>query len=227
MELRIFDHVKAEKEKAIAMFNRFRRILKLWRSFQVLAVLGLIWLSVRLPAVLNSSNVFNHHLVFLLGNAIIVSLFVNFRKNDDVYLSTCREFYDERVKYCDVAHQTDSSLPPTLAEELDCNNELNQNFAATERTAAISQSDDVMAAIEKATRQINRFQRTQSEKLKQELVLPQLPRSETDSSRKTSSPSDAAEMEALSNEEFRRRVDAFINNHWSHANAKANRYKYH
>ncbi|KAK4434546.1 hypothetical protein Salat_0617400 [Sesamum alatum] len=235
MEPRVFDNVKFEKAKAVARFNRFRRLVKLWQFFEVLVVFGLIsWSSARVPAVLRitggyfvevSTYLFNHHVVFLIGNAIIVLLFMLCRQNDDVSLSGGGDFYDDYVKYSEAAaHRRETTTVPVpedvpAEESAGSVSEEKQIVLRTEETKGIPQCDDVAAAIEKATRQINRFQRTQSEKLKQEIAVRprrELRRSETENNRETvsSGPSDASEIETLSSEEFRRRVDAFIDKHW-------------
>ncbi|KAK6115320.1 hypothetical protein DH2020_007589 [Rehmannia glutinosa] len=233
MESQVFDIVKLEKEKAIARFNLFRRISKLRQILEVVVVLGLIsWSSARVPAAAKisagyvvrfSTYLFNHHVVFLIGNAIIILLFVLCRRNDAVTLSSAGagDLYDDYVKHSDAAaHHREPTLSPTA--EGGGVDEEKQIVAYTEETAAaaVSQCDDVAAAIEKATRQIKRFQRTQSEKLKREIGArpqPELRRSETQSRRKSVSSGEelgAADIERLSSEEFRRTVDAFIDKHW-------------
>lgn len=213
------DVVKSEKEEASERFNRYLRILKLWRFFQIAVVSGLIfWTSARLPAVLDSRYVFNYHLVFLFGNAIIVALFVSFRNNDATNLTVDDDLCDVYENY-----SQNEPAPHPPPESDDCGDDEKQDVAATEATAAI----------EKATRQINRFQRTQSEKLKKEITVrprPELRRSETDTRWKTSSFESSeteAEMEALSGEEFRRRVDAFIDEHWSNRKSKGRQFEEH
>ncbi|KAL2242002.1 uncharacterized protein LOC105159255 [Sesamum indicum] len=244
MEPRVFDNIKFEKEKAVARFNRFRRLLKLWQLLEVFVVFGLIsWSSARLPAVLRitggyfvevSTYLFNHHVVFLIGNAIIVLLFMLCRQNDDVSLSGGGDFYDDYVKYSEAAHRRETATlqDDMPAEESGSVSKEKQIVLRTEERKGIPQCDDVAAAIEKATRQINRFQRTQSEKLKQEIAVRprrELRRSETENNRETvsSSPSDASEIETLSNEEFRRRVDAFIDKHWIKDKTRRNQLKEH
>ncbi|KAL6504420.1 hypothetical protein OROGR_026343 [Orobanche gracilis] len=242
-----FDNVKHEKEKAIARFNRWRRVVRLWQLFEVLVVLGLIsWSSGRAPAVLKATGAYsveflsyyllNHHVVFLIGNAIIVLLFMLCRHND-VSVSGARDFYDDYVKYSEASHQRETApLPPPRIVE-DYNPEAEESSGGdggdggdveknlvvrAQETETTSQCDDVAAAIEEAKRQIERFQRTQSEKLKRDIsVRPrsrsELRRSETDNRLETVCfrSADASEIETLSNEEFRRRVDAFIYKHWS------------
>ncbi|KAI3464925.1 hypothetical protein Pfo_021588 [Paulownia fortunei] len=250
MESPVFDIVRFEKEKAIARFNRFRRIAKLWQIFEVLVVLGLIsWTSARVPAVLKlaagyfvqfSTFLFNHHVVFLIGNAIIVLLVLLCRQNDSSNLSGGSDLYDEYVKHSEAAHQREPPLTPpsptpdtahSPSAEGGSGDEEKQIVVCTEETMAIPQCDDVAAAIEKATRQIKRFQRTQSEKLKREIGVrpqPELRRSQTQNRRETVSSgerSDAADMESLSSEEFRRTVDAFIDKHWRKKKTKQNQFE--
>ncbi|KAK6130987.1 hypothetical protein DH2020_035272 [Rehmannia glutinosa] len=238
----MFDSVKYEKEKAIARFNRFRRIVKLWQIFEVLVVFGLVsWTSARVPAVLKvtggyfvdfSAYLLNHHVVFLIGNAIIVLLFMLCRQND-ASVSGGGDFYDDYVKSSEATavHQREPALPsppvtegPPAEESVSGDGE-KQLVVRADETKRIPQCDDVAAAIEKAAKQIERFQRTQSEKLKREISVrppPELRRSETDNCRKTVSSMsvDAAEIENLSSEEFRRRVDAFIDKHWGNRTTK-------
>ncbi|KAL6522001.1 hypothetical protein OROMI_031878 [Orobanche minor] len=239
-----FDNVKHEKEKAVARFNRCRRVVRLWQLFEVLVVLGLIsWSSGRAPAVLKATGayfveflsyyLFNHHVVFLIGNAIIVLLFMLFRHND-ASVSGAGDFYDDYVKYSEASNQRETAPlpPPRIVEESNPEAEESgggggddekQLVVRAQETETTSQCDDVAVAIEEAKRQIEKFQRTQSEKLKREIsVRPrsrsELRRSETDNRLETvcfSRSADASEIETLSNEEFRRRVDAFIDKHWS------------
>ncbi|KAL6527464.1 hypothetical protein OROGR_016554 [Orobanche gracilis] len=238
-----FDNVKHEKEKAIARFwfNRCLRVVRLWQLFEVLVFLGLIsWSSGRAPAVLRATAVyfveflsyylFNHHVVFLIGNAIIVLPFMLCRRND-ASVSGAGDFYDDYVKYRDASHQRKNApLPPPRivedsnpgAEENSGGDDEKQLVVRAQKTETTWQCDDGAAAIEEAKRQIERFQRTQSEKLKREISVRPQPRSELRRSemdnrleRVSFGSPEASEIETLSSEEFRRRVDAFIDEHWS------------
>ncbi|KAL3613764.1 hypothetical protein CASFOL_041838 [Castilleja foliolosa] len=160
----VFDNVQHEKEKAMARFNRFRRIAKLWQFLEVLVVLGLIQ--------------------FLIGNTIIFLLFMLCRQSessgDDV------DIYDDYVKYSEVsvsAQQGETALPPS-EESGGSDWEKQIVVRAPEAVVEVKpQCDDVAVAIERARRRIKRFERTQSEKLKREILvrrqLPELQRSET------------------------------------------------
>lgn len=235
-EPQIFDFVKLEKEKAIARFNCFRRIAKLRQFFEVLLVLGFIsWSSARAPplfrasaayAIQLSTYLFNHHVVFLIGNAIIFSLFLLCRRQSDSFAtpSSGDDLYDEYVKHRDAvaaAELADRRDPadrpppsPTTVEE-----EKQIVVRVAEADPNPQCDDDMAVAIDNARRQIKRFERTQSEKLKREIRAVPLQRSETQKRRKSVSCGgerfDAAEIERLSSEEFRRKIDAFIHENWS------------
>ncbi|XP_073121009.1 uncharacterized protein [Henckelia pumila] len=232
MESMVFDNVRFEKEKAVARFNRFRRIVKLWQFFELLVVLGLLsWSSARVPAVIKvagvyfvefSAYVFNHHVVFVIGNLIIVMLFVICRRNDAPSLSGGGYgLYDDYVKHSEAAvHQREH--PPAVEENAQAIGDgEKQIVVCSEEIKANPQGDEVKTAIEEATRQIQRFQRTQSEKLKREIAVRprlELRRSETEKYQRTEDPEteslEAAAIDTLSSEEFRRTVEAFINKHW-------------
>lgn len=223
----MFDNVKYEKETAIARFNRARGLMKLWQIVEVsLAFAAVLWCSARAPAVARSTGaclsdfsayLFNHHVAFLIGNSIIVLIFMLCRQSDGgTAASGRRDFYDVYVKYSEAVR----ALPPPLqGEEAAPPVELGGGGGHCDRqivavradeAAASSQCDDVAAAIEKASRQIKKFQRIRSEMMRREIsVRPELRRSETENSRKTKSLEDA-EIENLSNEEFQRRIDAAI-----------------
>ncbi|KAL6574355.1 hypothetical protein OROHE_001259 [Orobanche hederae] len=241
----VFDIVKFEKEKTVATFNLFHKIAKLRQIFEAVVVLGLVsWSTARVPAVARTATVyvvqlstylFNHHVVFLIGNSIIVLLFVLFRRNGAVHQAGASggDLYDEYVKHGEAGLRGEAALPSPRetacrppSEEVGGGGggraEEKQIVVSAEETVVIAQCNDVASAIEKAARQIERFQRTQSEKLRREIgARPQadLRRSESHNSWKSVSSGNqfgaAADMERLSSEEFRRTVDAFIDEHWS------------
>ncbi|CAA0819532.1 Unknown protein [Striga hermonthica] len=217
------DSLKQEKEKAMASFNRFRRFADLWQFFEVLLVLGLIsWSSGRAPGVARaaggcladfSNYLLNHHIVFLIGNAIIVLLVALCRNTDaSVAASGGGSFYDDYVRYNEAAAAVQHDPPPPRVVE-----SVGGGGGEKQLVAENPPFDDVAEAIEKAARQIERFQRTQSEKLRREisaLTPRELRRSETESRRKEDLEYRAPEIESLSNEEFQRIVDAFIDKNW-------------
>lgn len=224
----MFDNVKFEKEKAIARFNRSRRFMRLWQIIEVAGVFAAIsWFSALAPAISRSTGafffefsayLFNHHVAFLIGNAIIVLLFMLCRQSDGGGAASAarRDLYDDYVKYSEASR---ALTPPdeVVAPPAEIGGDFDKQIVALRADEATSspQCDDVAAAIEKAARQIKKFQRNQSEMmLRHEIaVRPELRRSETENRLKTVS-LESAEIENLSNEEFQRRVDAFIDKHW-------------
>ncbi|GFP98400.1 hypothetical protein PHJA_001983900 [Phtheirospermum japonicum] len=223
----------------------FRRIAKSRQILEAVLVLGFIsWSTARVPAAAKtaaghvvrfSTYLFNHHVVFLIGNAIIVLLFVICRRNDALSSGGGGDLYDDYVKHSEAANRGDTAPPPPpdtdAAEVGGGGDEEKQIVVCAEETVAAPQRDDVAAVIEKAERQIRRFQRTQSERLRREIgARPQaeLRRSESENRRKSVSSVDemgAVDMERLSSEEFRRTVDAFIDKHWSKKTMKQNRFE--
>ncbi|XP_073306067.1 uncharacterized protein [Primulina huaijiensis] len=249
MESTVFDNVRFEKEKAVAKFNQFRRIVKLWQFFELLVVLGLVsWTSARVPAVMKiaggyfvefSAYVFNHHVVFIIGNFIIVSLFLIFRRNEEALGQSGGGdgLYDDYVKHSVAIHQRvplppPGNMVPAVDEFAALGDDEKQIVVCSEEIKANPQSDEVATAIEEATRQIQRFQRTQSEKLKREITVRprlELRRSETEKyqSKENSETEsfESSEIDTLSGDEFRRTVEAFIDKHWSKKSNSPNQFE--
>lgn len=234
----VFDNVKFEKAKAIARFNRFRKINKIWQILEVFLFFALVsWSSKRVPAALRisghfvleiSSYLLNHHVVFLIGNVIIILLFVLCRQNDAGNVTGNGDFYDDYVKHS-VAGKRSSSVSeserttrPVMADAT----AVEVGGGGEEKHITVSpesmEKDDVAVAIEIASRQIKKFQRTQSEKLKREIAVKprrELRRSDTEKCWLVSSGERqitgttsfvGAEIDTLSSEDFQRAVDAFI-----------------
>ncbi|EYU32909.1 hypothetical protein MIMGU_mgv1a012310mg [Erythranthe guttata] len=244
MESEMIDVVRFEKENALASFNRFRGIAKFRQVLEVVVVLGLIsWSTPRVPAALTaaaasavefSAYLLNHHVVFLIGNAIIVLLFALCRQNDAaVNSSGDGDFYDDYLKHSEAVHHREPNPAEAPRDEEKQIVVLCKEETVAAASAAPPQCDDVAAAIDMATRQIKRFQRTQSERLRRDIaVRPQqeLRRSETQNFRKSESSGEgveAADMESLSSEEFRQTVDAFIDKHWVRKKTKQHQFEEH
>ena len=186
------DSLKFDKENAMARFNRVRRVTKL---LQIIVFAAVSWC---LPAVAAwLAHLCNQHAAFLFGNAIIMLLFVLCRHGDGG--ASAADLYDDFGRDSEAAR----APPPEEIGDGGC-----------EKQIAVDECDDVAKVIEKAARQMKKFQRNRSEMtLRREIVVrPELRRSETENSRKMVNPE--AEIEKLSSEEFQRRVDAFIDKHW-------------
>nr|XP_043637943.1 uncharacterized protein LOC122608939 [Erigeron canadensis] len=183
------DTVKTEKENAIASYNRFTKITKLVQLIEVFVAVALIsWSSTRLPLVFKYTSEYlfaflcyikNQHVVFLVGNTIVVICYVLSRNN-----TTNIDIPSNNLKQVtETLSVREFEVVPKIPEQ--------------EVTAEI--------VIKKAAKQIERFKRTQSEKLKSEITVKrELRRSVTEKRMPVKS------VERLTNEEFRIAVEAFI-----------------
>lgn len=106
-----FYDIKAEKANAILRYNQLRKIANLFRFVEVLVILILVSrLSLHIPhAVKNSGGyvrgltlaLFSPRFVFVLGNVIVITLFVKsgqFSSRDSAKRFTEHDLYDEFVK---------------------------------------------------------------------------------------------------------------------------------
>lgn len=285
----MFDSIKSEKQKAQARYNLLRRIVRLRQFLELLVVCGVLaWSSARVPDVFKLARVsiaklygfvFNHHVVFVIGNAIIVLLYVLCRQSDGGGGDDGdgeRDFYDDYVKHSvSISRReakTEISDSDDVVKSVSRGDDVPTAFAGFDDVAAtsislcsgaeetiyhyddvatavsksgaetaisrrhesekaitryddVSPCDEVAVAIEKASRQIKRFERTQSERLRRAIAPSrrrsvELRRSETEINRKTPPAAAVAEIERLDSEEFRRAIDAFIDKHWNKKGAK-------
>ncbi|CAK9176390.1 unnamed protein product [Ilex paraguariensis] len=236
------DYVKIEKAKAIARYRRFRKIAKLFQMLEIIVALSLLsWSTTRLPAVMKISGEYvmrvsvyllSPHAIFLIGNAIIIALVVLSRQNYAGYNTGNADMYDDYVRHSEiqqrVADPPDGEiLPSSLAPETERKTDDDYNnckqIVCLENAVSQPQCDAVTDAIEEATKQIRRFQRTQSEKLKREIAVKprrELRRSETEtrdivviSGERRTMMASLDNVDSLSNEEFRLTIDAYIEKH--------------
>ncbi|PHT98845.1 hypothetical protein BC332_32264 [Capsicum chinense] len=229
MDNEVFDSVKFEKNKAIARYNRFQNMMKMLQIFEVFVGVALIsWSWTRIPTVVKISGeflvkvtgyLFKPHIVFLLGNAIIVAIVVLCRQTDAGANNSVGDddVLNEEIHHTDtsVQQQIVNDLPdlspaslPEIAEPIVAAIE-DKQIVLSECKAPEIQWNDMDTAIDTATKQIQKFKRTQSEKLKKQITtnpLKELRRSETD--RRTIVPVEG--VDTLSNEEFRLTIEAFI-----------------
>ncbi|KAK4365136.1 hypothetical protein RND71_016494 [Anisodus tanguticus] len=246
MDNEVFDNVKFEKAKAIARYNRFQNMMKMLQIFEVLVAAVLIsWSWTRIPVAVKlsgqffvqlSSHLFKPHIVFLIGNAIIVAIVVLCRQNDaGSNNSDTDDIHSEEIHHTEttepsVATTEDKKIVFSEYEVPECQLTIiskllpivqsfhNQNHSLIndpcESDSIEFDSNDVATAIDTATKQIQKFKRTRSEKLKRQITANprrELRRSETDMRRivrKSTVPVEA--VETLSNEEFRHTIEAFI-----------------
>ncbi|KAA8528667.1 hypothetical protein F0562_036022 [Nyssa sinensis] len=212
-------------------YRRLRNIVKLLHVLEVCVAFTLFsWLSTRLPNAVRISGEYipqlsgyllNPHLVFLIGNAIIIALVALYRQNY-AGKNGGTDLFDDYIQNSErVASIVDIETQPPLTQQT---TEHDKHIVCSLNAVAQMHCDAVDTAIKQATKEIRRFQRTQSEKLKRDLrVKPhrELCRSETETHRRIVPArnelriSSFNKVDTLSNEEFRRTIDAFILNHQS------------
>ncbi|KAL3505319.1 hypothetical protein ACH5RR_035160 [Cinchona calisaya] len=201
----VFDNVKFEKEKAMARFNRFRKITKILQFLEVSVALLLIsWSSTRIPGALKISGrclfevanyLFNPHIVFVIGNAIIVAVFVLCRENNagkensgegdiyDNYLRHSEAHARAQERKVSVSQRDENPAPeppatPEIKDLIDGSGGGDEEEDEDEKQIVYvfpeektEQFDAVTTAIEEATEKIQTFQRIQSQKLKREIAV--------------------------------------------------------
>lgn len=189
---REMDSVKAEKAKAIRRYRRFRQIAGVFRCVEFfVGFLLLAWLSLRLPLVLKLSGEFLRQLaavvvsplfVFLVGNAIVITLFANSRHFSG---GAGDQLYDEFVKSSEGRGAAPAEAPPEVVED---------KTGCEEGRARSARKEFRRSKSEAAPAPAERMQR--------------LRRSETDAAGRGRPPSySEAEM---SDEEFNRAIEQFI-----------------
>ncbi|KAI3777454.1 hypothetical protein L1987_47254 [Smallanthus sonchifolius] len=244
------DSIQVEKANALARYRLFNNISKVFRAIEVFIAVALIsWSSTRLPTVFKvsgeylyacSSYVLNQHVVFLVGNVIVVLCYVLSGHTEVGNGSDCSEVAeDNRFRSATVADSDNRKtveadlniqpvpvLPPaevlpemkqTVMEEVE------HEIVGYEKGMVKSESEmDAETAMKQAVKQIERFHRTQSAKLRLEISTKsrrELRRSVTERriSEVATSTGDGDSktlwietVERLSNEEFRLAVEAFI-----------------
>ncbi|KAK1362348.1 Anaphase-promoting complex subunit 4 [Heracleum sosnowskyi] len=219
------DTVKEEKANAMARYRRFRNFKKLLQLFELFVAVTLVsWSSTCLPAVVKLTgdfflrfflSVLNPHVVFLIGNAIIVALFFLSRQigsdaaatnlNDDGIEFSNSVVEIEPPRSIDTA-RVEIESPPSMEITVE------KQIVCVENVASRTECEAVTNAIEKATKEIQKLERTQSERAwRRETPKRELRRSESEVERTVIKSRETLEkVESLSNEEFRRTVEAFI-----------------
>ncbi|XP_055835963.1 uncharacterized protein LOC129904422 [Solanum dulcamara] len=239
MDNEVFDSVKFEKAKAISRYNRLQNMMKILQIFEVIVAVVLIsWSWTRIPAAVKFSGeilvqvvdyLFKPHVVFLIGNAIVVAIVVLCRQTDagsnnsvtdDIHGDEIPYSEDHRstiiTSYCgsDVTDLSSASLPETAVSTME-----DKQIISSECKVPEMICNDMDTAIIAATKQIQKFKRTQSEKLKRQITANprrELRRSETEMCRTVVRPGDKQStvpveaVDTLSNEDFRLTIEAFI-----------------
>lgn len=201
--------VKEEKAFAIALYRRFRNFKKLLQLFELFVAVTLV--SWCFPAVVKLTADFflsglNPHVVFLIGNAIVVALFFLSRQigsdADDV-IEFSNSFVEIESPTSNNTSRVETESPPSVEITVE-----KQIVCVESRT----ECEAVRNAIDKANKEIQNLERTQLERAwRRETPLKELRQSESEVERTvTKSRETLEEVERLINEEFRVTVETFI-----------------
>lgn len=221
------DTVKIEKANAIARYQRFRNLAKLLQFLQLILLLAFLsWSSTRIPDAVKtfkisgkyvarfSTYVLNPHVIFLIGNAIVLALYVLSRHIHEENSSTTSVSYDDYEK-------TENKLSTAITAEVEAPVEM----IVQEKQIVCKENSNVIVenkteVVEKAPLvQIKTLNRTMSEKLQQAKPRKEFRRSETEvrrvvvkngHQRISRNLSKFETVDTLSNEDFRLTVEAFI-----------------
>ncbi|CAN4093889.1 unnamed protein product [Withania somnifera] len=237
MENEVFDSVKFEKSKAISRYNRFQNLMKMLQIFEVfVAVVLIFWSWTRIPAAVKFSGevlvqvcgyLLKPHVVFLIGNAIIVAIVALCRQTDaGSNISVSDDIQIEEIHHTEVQQPVVTTtfaddVPDLSFAEPGIVTVKDKKIVSSEyKVPGINQCNEVATAIDTATKQIQKFKRTQSEKLKRQITASsrrELRRSETNTRSIVLGPGDnlhstvpVEAVDTLSNEEFRFTIEAFI-----------------
>ncbi|KAF6144233.1 hypothetical protein GIB67_004906 [Kingdonia uniflora] len=203
-----FDNIKAEKSKAMIKYNRLRKIRNLFRLIELLLALVLLtWVTTQLPFAIKAFKqlllvLISPKFVFLIGNAIVVTLFAKSRNFSNQNPPSGTQIYEEFVKNSEKYHVLQEE--EVLFED--------KQTVCEEKTTTVKSFD-----VGRKT-----FRRTQSEKVKAnnnnvcERLRKELRRSETDVCANAevlsekSREREGGRGQEMSNEEFQKAIDEFI-----------------
>ncbi|KAL6995710.1 hypothetical protein U1Q18_005844 [Sarracenia purpurea var. burkii] len=249
--------IQAEKAKAMMRYRRLRNVAKMWRVLEFIVALAFLsWSTTRIPLAVELAGrcvirlheyLFNPHISFVIGNAIIIAIVLISRQNsagnnvgagylDEHCLQNIETIASLTVSHGIITPTEPAPPRPAEAEEtayddkrivVSGNTEAEEmayddkQIVVTGNTVTQMQCDAVSTAIDQARKQIKRFQRTQSERLKRELrsdANRKLRRTETEIKQITVGDDDRAissldTVDGMSSEEFRRKIEDFIAQH--------------
>ncbi|KAL8098493.1 uncharacterized protein LOC141685396 [Apium graveolens] len=238
---KFIDTLKIEKANAIARYQRFRNLAKLLQFLQLVLLLAFLsWSSTRIPDAVKtfkisgkyvakfSTYVSNPHVIFLIGNAIVLALYVLSRHIHEENSSTTSVSYDDY-------ENTKTKLSIAITAEVEAPVEMIEEDKQIEAPAVETIEEDKQIVckessnvidekesqvVEKAPLiRIKNLNRTMSEKLQQAKPRKEFRRSETQvrrvvvengHQRMSRNLSKFETVDTLSNEDFRLTVEAFI-----------------
>lgn len=243
MNLFDFDIVKAEKNNAVQRYNHFRTIAKLFRLFELcVALVFFMWTCTRLPFVVKIFGEYFRRFVsvlvtplfvFVLCNAIIVSLLAKSGQNNENVNNIENELYEEFIKNSTIDRTRSESENDALTRETDevkyqdkqIISEVNATVIEDEidlETQSHSDSDSDSDSVSVSDFP-KAYKRSQSEKIERQCLdkdVRELRRAETEKCLNVTKsdeeywPESFLLEEELSSEEFNRTVEDFIARQW-------------
>ncbi|PWA79463.1 hypothetical protein CTI12_AA206210 [Artemisia annua] len=249
---KIIDNIQVEKANALARYKRLNNITKVFRVMEFLVLVALIsWSTSYVPNGFKvvggyiyacSCYILNQHVVFLLGNFIVVLCYVLSGQTENATESVA-ELIDSATDSVVIQNVTESVVPqgfednyktyetnetvlevvPAQLPVVDNSPQMKETVLAEKTEGKIVENEEMVVkteselvaeeAIKQATKQIERFKRTQSARLKREMSMRpcrELRRSVTDRRRggrdldtdRRKSDGDST-VDRLSNEELR------------------------
>ncbi|XP_059670822.1 uncharacterized protein LOC132316346 [Cornus florida] len=220
-----FDNVKVEKANAMLRFHRLQKVAKLFRLLELCLVLVLIsWTSTRLPFAVKISGEYFRQLlaiivspifIFVLSNVIVVTLFAKSGQTPTAVDNAETDLCEELIRNSDNQFDFRSKIytPVPEPEEI----VFVDKQIICEVNTVTSNNESTMVA--NPVMESKTFRRTRSDNLKREISSEnsheKLRRSETDKFPNDMYsgeflPEKPCLFEKLSNEEFQRRIEAFI-----------------
>ncbi|XP_022948013.1 uncharacterized protein LOC111451717 [Cucurbita moschata] len=228
-----FCDIRTEKMNAILKYRQLRKIANLFRFIELCLILVVISkLSIHLPSAFKNSGEYfrclsmtliSPRFVFLIGNAIVITLFAKsgqFSGTDLSKKNSVADLYEEFIQNSEKNQRTRRAEIKYRIKQTDSGN-VHGDASIKYRIKQIdSGSGNASIAIKKIgnPEEIKHYRRSQSEKIavvQRENPHSKLSRSETEKSKKIVRLSEGTEQisypeDGMSNEEFQEMVEAFI-----------------
>lgn len=226
-----FDNLKTEKQNAMLRYRRLRNLAKLFRIFELCLLLIFIsWISSRMPFILKISKdyfcrfvsiIISPLFIFVLSNVIVLTLLVKFGQfttsSSSLSEKSDTNLYSEFTNNIKISADSNAencsagSEEEVVYQDKEIVGEINtvDSKSCSESIAEVNLQPEYSILDQKV------LHRSQSEDLKPEISekpLAELRRSESEmcSKNERSGESTGEIVEELSNEEFQRAIEAYI-----------------
>ncbi|KAL8118053.1 uncharacterized protein LOC141689899 [Apium graveolens] len=226
-----FDNLKTEKQSAMLRYRRLRNLAKLFRILEICLLLIFIsWISSRIPFILKISKVYfrqfisiitNPFFIFVLSNVIVLTLLIKsgqFTSSSSFTEKSDTNPYSEFTNNIEIndnlkaENQSAVSEEEVVYQDKEIVGEINtvESKSCYESIAEVKLQPGELSIVDQKV-----LHRSQSENLKPDISEKpgkELRRSESEMCPKNerSGESTAEIVEELSNEEFQRAIEAYI-----------------